>query len=87
MAAGCAVVAVNQGGPLETIENDVTGILCDPAPAAFANAIARIAADPAAAERMGREGRQRASANFSRAAFGDRLNSIIGDILKRESNG
>ena len=87
MAAGCAVVAVNQGGPRETIENDVTGILCDPAPGAFANAIARIAADPAAAERMGRAGQQRAAANFSRTAFGDRLNSIIGDIIKRRSNG
>ncbi|MBM4145745.1 MAG: glycosyltransferase [Nitrospira sp.] len=87
MAAGRAVVAVNKGGPLETIENDVTGILCDPVPAAFANAIARIAADPAAAERMGREGRQRVAAKFSRAAFGDRLNSIIGDIIKRRSNG
>lgn len=86
MAAGCAVAAVNQGGPLETVENGVTGILCDPAPAAFADAIARIAADPAAAERMGREGRQRAASEFSRAAFGDRLNSIIGDILKRQSN-
>jgi alpha-1,3/alpha-1,6-mannosyltransferase len=87
MAAGCAVVAVNRGGPVETVENGVTGILCDPAPAAFADAIARIAADPAAVERMGREGRQRVAAKFSRAAFGDRLNNIIGDIIERRING
>ena len=36
------VVAVNSGGPLETVADDVTGYLCDPIPSDFSTAIVKI---------------------------------------------
>ena len=80
MAAGRPVLAVNQGGPLETVVNGTTGFLCDPAPEAFAKAIARIVSEPAIAELMGHQGKQRAAEKFSLSAFGERLENIMRDL-------
>jgi alpha-1,3/alpha-1,6-mannosyltransferase len=80
MAAGRPVVAVSSGGPLETIEHGHTGMLCPPTPAAFAEALAGLIGDPAAAERMGRAGRLHVARRFSLAAFGARLQAIVEDV-------
>jgi alpha-1,3/alpha-1,6-mannosyltransferase len=77
MAAGRPVVAVNQGGPTETIADGETGFLCAPTPDAFAVALARLLGDGAVAARMGRAGRARVAAGFSRAAFGARIERIL----------
>ena len=39
MAAGRPVVACDSGGPRETVVHDRTGLLCQPTPAAFADAL------------------------------------------------
>jgi len=39
MAAGRPVVACDSGGPRETVVHDRTGLLCEPTPAAFADAL------------------------------------------------
>jgi len=80
MAAGRPVVAVASGGPLETVQHEQTGLLCEPTPPAFADALARLVADPGAAERMGRAGRLHVAAHFSVAAFGARLEAIVQDL-------
>jgi alpha-1,3/alpha-1,6-mannosyltransferase len=49
MAAQRAVVACASGGPMESIVEGVTGYLCAPTPAAFADAAARLLQDPAGA--------------------------------------
>jgi len=79
MAAGRPVVAVNNGGPAETVVDGVTGLLCAAAPAAFAHALARLVADPVAAAQMGRAARDHVAARFSKAAFGARLEQLIGE--------
>jgi glycosyltransferase involved in cell wall biosynthesis len=54
MAAGTPVVATSVGGPAETIEDGVDGLLAPPRdPAAWAAAICRLLDDPEAARRMG----------------------------------
>jgi alpha-1,3/alpha-1,6-mannosyltransferase len=77
MAAARPVVAVNHGGPTETIVQGETGWLAPPRPEAFADALARVLNDPAAARRMGETGWAHVRARFSRRAFGDRLDASL----------
>jgi len=50
MYAGLPVVAVNSGGPTESILHNETGLLVPPEPAAFADAIASLLSDAALRE-------------------------------------
>ena len=77
MAAGRPVVAVAAGGPLETVRDGETGLLCAPTPEAFAEALATLLGDPARAVAMGRAARTHAAAHFSRQAFGDALEKAL----------
>jgi alpha-1,3/alpha-1,6-mannosyltransferase len=86
MAAGRPVVAVNRGGPVETVVHDVTGLLCDPAPEAFADALARLVADPPLATRLGRAARVHVASNFSLDSFGARLWSITRELLEPQGS-
>lgn len=81
MAAGRPVIAVNNGGPLETILHEKTGLLCDPIPQAFADAFARLIMNRAEAERMGQAGRLHMTQHFSQAAFGSRLETILREVM------
>jgi alpha-1,3/alpha-1,6-mannosyltransferase len=79
MAAGRPVVAVNNGGPAETVVDGVTGLLCAATPVAFAEALARLIADPATATQMGRAGRAHVATRFSKAIFGARLQQLVAE--------
>lgn len=66
MAAGCPPIATAAGGPLEIIEDGVSGVLVAPGDAmALARAIQDIIADHDCAQTMGKAGRARAVARFS----------------------
>lgn len=80
MAAGRPVVAVASGGPMETVRHEDTGLLCEPTPAAFAEALGRLIVDPLEAERMGQAGRRHVAQHFSLIAFGSRLEAIVRDL-------
>jgi alpha-1,3/alpha-1,6-mannosyltransferase len=82
MAAGRPVVAVNAGGPAETVRDGETGFLCAPHPEAFATALARILGDDALAARLGRAGRAHAASQFSRAAFGRQLDAVLHSVTR-----
>ncbi len=61
MAVGLAVVAANAGGPAEVITDGVDGLLCPPGDAdALADALRRLAADPALRAGLGDNARERA---------------------------
>src|SRR5262245_3604687 len=81
MEAGRPVVAVNSGGPHETIRHGETGLLCEPTPAAFAEALRQLIMDRDAAQRMGQAGRTHVTRHFSQAIFGSRLNQIVNELL------
>src|SRR5262245_34403842 len=81
MAAARPVIAIASGGPAETVGDGETGILCSPTADAIADAMARLLTDHEAAARMGRAGRARVAARFSRAAFGARLDAILRDVV------
>eukprot|EP00796_Vickermania_ingenoplastis_P007270 gene7271-5116_t len=75
MQAGTPVVAVRQAGPLETVGEgpDAGGLLCEPTPEAFAEAMTRITEDAALRDRLGAAGRHRVAQRFSGTAFTERL--------------
>ncbi|MHB8671361.1 MAG: glycosyltransferase family 4 protein [Acidimicrobiales bacterium] len=72
LAAKPVVTAKDSGGVLEWVEDGVTGLVTDGSPAAIAEAVDRLAADPEAARRMGEAGRARV-ASLAWPAVVDRL--------------
>ncbi len=58
MAAGKPVIAVNEGGCTEVIDDGDNGFLVEPEPAAVADAIERLAGDEEQARAMGTRGRE-----------------------------
>ncbi|NWI15700.1 ALG2 mannosyltransferase, partial [Crypturellus soui] len=73
----CPVIAVNSGGPLESILNNVTGFLCDPLPTKFSEAMEKIVRDPLLKDTMGAAGRDRVMEKFSSEAFTEQLYQYI----------
>ncbi|HEY8922736.1 MAG TPA: glycosyltransferase [Polyangia bacterium] len=86
MAAGRPVVAVARAGPLESVVDGVSGLLREPTPEAFAEAMGAVAEDAALRARLAREGRARA-ALFSRQAFGDGLERALRDVVGARAGG
>ena len=77
MAAGRPVVAAAFGGTAEAVADGETGVLCEPAPDALAQAVMRLAGDARLAERLGSAGRARVEQSYSRSLFGERLDAMV----------
>ncbi|KXZ50092.1 hypothetical protein GPECTOR_18g69 [Gonium pectorale] len=84
MAAGRPVVAVNSGGPTESVAHGSAGFLCEPTAAAFAAAIQQLT-DPRVAVDMGRAARQHVEGDFSRRAFGRQLDGYVRQLVEGKS--
>ena len=83
MAAGVPVAAVAGAGPAEVIEHGHTGLLmADPAPETIAAVIARLARDPALAQRIGAAAVLAACAHSERA-----MTARIAAELRRTIDG
>lgn len=77
MYMGKPVIAVNTGGPLETVINNKTGFLCDPSPLAFAERMAHLIKNPHLVAEMGAAGRSHVQQNFSFEAFTKKLDKVV----------
>lgn len=77
------VIAVNSGGPTETIVHEQTGFLCESTPEDFANAATLIIKDQKLGEKMGDMGRKRVQQRFSFEAFTEKLNQIVTNLINR----
>ncbi|XP_004931280.1 alpha-1,3/1,6-mannosyltransferase ALG2 [Bombyx mori] len=71
------VIAVNSGGPTETVVNEVTGFLCEPNSKSFATAMSKLVSNPDLIERFGQAGLKRFETNFSFDAFTEQLDGIL----------
>lgn len=85
MYFGKPVIAVNSGGPKETIVNNVTGILCESSAKDFAEAMKTLMLDSELARKMGEAGKDRFKKNFSYDAFSLQLENIVVESCRRES--
>ena len=82
---GKPVIAVNSGGPRETVCDNETGFLCPATDSHFAVAMGRIVKEPKLAEQLGKAGKQRFIEKFSYEAFSSEWEQCVGDLL-RESD-
>jgi glycosyltransferase involved in cell wall biosynthesis len=82
MAMGCPVVAARAGGPVEIVEDGVSGLLAGVGDArAHAEAICGLLANPDYRRRIATAGRARVEQNFSLRAFQDRLGRLYDESL------
>jgi len=84
MASGLPVVAPRAGGPLEIVEDGVTGLLYSPGDADSAAAAVRtLLDDPGRAAEMGAAGRARVRERFDAKRHTDLLRrAIAGPIVR-----
>jgi alpha-1,3/alpha-1,6-mannosyltransferase len=87
MAAGRPVLAVNDGGPTETVVEGETGFLRPASASAFAEALRRLLTEPATADRLGRAGRARAEREFSLTRFGAQLDALMREVVENRTTG
>ncbi|XP_063403400.1 alpha-1,3/1,6-mannosyltransferase ALG2-like [Mytilus trossulus] len=73
----CPVIAVQSGGPLETVEDGKTGFLCPPEPKSFMEAMENFVSDKSLGKKMGSAGRKRVEERFSFNTFTKELISVI----------
>jgi phosphatidylinositol alpha-1,6-mannosyltransferase len=81
-ACGLPVIAGNSGGVPDAVRDGETGVLVPPEdPAAFAEAICRVLADPGAARRMGQNGRRAVETYFNWDRVVRDLRHIAGEAV------
>jgi len=82
MYCGRCVVAVNSGGPLESIANGETGYLVDPEPEAFADAVCKfLKMNSAQVEEFGAKARQRVLKMFSLEVFANAFDKVVQEVV------
>ncbi|MFA6112054.1 MAG: glycosyltransferase family 4 protein [Candidatus Latescibacterota bacterium] len=87
MYAGLPVVATAVGGIPELVEPDCTGLLVPPrAPAELASALALLAADPNARERLGQQARLRAT-GYSVTRMVSAIEQVYDELIEEKGIG
>jgi glycosyltransferase involved in cell wall biosynthesis len=77
MYSETCVVAVNNGGPTESVLHEQTGFLCESTPAAFGSAILGLLEDPDLAVEMGRAGRRHVIEAFGEGRLKTEWDALI----------
>ena len=75
------VIAVNSGGPLETVLDGKTGFLCDPTAEAFAHKMLYFVNQPSAKLNLGKTANEHVHSKFSFDAFSSELDDIINTLV------
>lgn len=81
MYVGTPVIAVNSGGPKETVVSGETGILTQQTPEAFAEAMETFVMGQSDREAMGTAAHSRVVNNFSFIKFSEHLNYIVQGLM------
>ncbi|SOY56093.1 putative Glycosyl transferase, group 1 [Cupriavidus taiwanensis] len=81
MACGAPVIGADVGGIRSTVVDGHTGFLVPPkAPAALAERLAQLAANPALARKLGEAGRRRAQAHFTWAGVARQMEAVYARV-------
>lgn len=78
MTVSKPVIAVNSGGPRETVDHGVTGYLCESNAESMAEFMCRIIENETV--QMGIQGKKRLDEKFSYTSFKNQLEQIVGDV-------
>ncbi|ORX60278.1 alpha-1,3/1,6-mannosyltransferase ALG2 [Hesseltinella vesiculosa] len=81
MYSSIPVIATNTGGPLESINDKVTGLLLPPDVQLWADGLRGFISGEFDGVAMGRNGRAHVQKKFSIEAFGDHLNTFLHDMM------
>jgi phosphatidylinositol alpha-1,6-mannosyltransferase len=85
-ACGKPVIAGKSGGIADAVLDGETGLLVPPdSPETLADSICRVLTHEEYAERLGRQGRERAIREFSWDAIADRVDSIMNAVISGKS--
>jgi alpha-1,3/alpha-1,6-mannosyltransferase len=77
------VIAVNNGGPTETVVNGETGFLCEAQPSVFADAMeALVNSDHTLKKMLGTNGHSRVLSHFSFNAFASQLDTYVNSVMQ-----
>lgn len=87
MYARCPVIAVSSGGPLESIEDGVTGFLREGQAEAFAEPLAKLLSDTALQKRVGDAGRERVLRRFTLEIFRRSLDAHLRAMFAKPEDG
>ncbi len=82
MASSKPIIAVNEGGPKETVENGKTGFLVD-SEQEMADKMASVAEDPQLANELGRNGRKNVVERYSWEVFFREFDKHLKKVSKR----
>jgi glycosyltransferase involved in cell wall biosynthesis len=83
MASGTPVIAIAEGGYLETVVDGQTGRLVDPTAEALAAGIASLASNPADVEQLGLQARAHVLRGWTWAQSAQRLDDILAGLTRR----
>ncbi|MFX1466902.1 MAG: glycosyltransferase, partial [Promethearchaeota archaeon] len=82
MSCETPVVASNEGGPLESVIHEKTGLLSNPRdPIAFSNALLKLLRNEELRRKMGKEGRALSEAKFSLEVMIDNFLAVFRSAL------
>ncbi|MDE3164695.1 MAG: glycosyltransferase [Acidobacteriota bacterium] len=82
MAFGKPVIAVNRGGPSESVIHEVNGLLEEPTPERFASAMLRLVQSPSRCRELGEAGHLH-SKRYSWTVFADRIDGAVESLARR----
>ncbi|CAO3657988.1 unnamed protein product [Rhizopus stolonifer] len=80
MYASLPVIAVNSGGPLESVVDQQTGLILAPEPELWAKGMCDILLSKYDTQEMGKAGHERVKSKFSLEAFADQLQDILEEL-------
>ncbi|KAL0083051.1 glycosyltransferase family 4 protein [Phycomyces blakesleeanus] len=81
MYCSVPVIACNNGGPLESVKDTLTGLLIPPTPELWANGIRDLITEKYDVKAMGEAGRRHVLDTFSLEAFADQLEDILEELV------
>ncbi|KAK3851202.1 hypothetical protein Pcinc_042133 [Petrolisthes cinctipes] len=81
MYVGTPVIAVNSGGPKETVVSGETGFLCEQTPQEFSDAMLKFIAGGIDKEKMGSDCQKHVTSNFSFIRFSEQLHYTVQGLM------
>lgn len=73
----CPVIAVSSGGPLETVDDEITGFLCEQTADAFSSAMSKFLSNSKLKLKLGDAGKKRMLKLFSYDTYEEQLHRIV----------